>query len=187
MRHPPFAHGCERPLQVWGNDKVIGVLAGHFSDPRSGLALHTLHPFEAVGAGDAMLIPLLADHDKGETCMIHLFGRGGRWLFYGHDTGFPPEATWAYLASWAAQHHRLDVALLDCTNGPGAGRNGHMGLPAAAEVRERLLHLGAAGPHTRFVVTHFSHNGGLLHEELVERAAPLGLEVAYDGMEIAVE
>lgn len=185
MRRPPFAHGCDEPLHVWGNDRVIGILAPHFSDPaRGGLALHALRPFEAIGVGDATLIPLLADHDRNEACLIHLFGRGGRWLLYGHDTGIPPESTWGYLAAWAAQHHRLDVVLLDCTNGPGSGRENHMGLPAAAEVRERLLQIGAAGPGARFVATHFSHNGGLLHDELVARAAPLGLEVAYDGMEI---
>ena len=186
LRRPPFAHGVAGPLEIWGNERVVGAIARRFRDPAAlGLHLHELRPFAETAVGDARLVPLLADHDKAETCLIHLFGRGGRWLLYGHDTGYFPEATWEHLAAWAAQH-RLDVALLDCTNGPGPGRANHMGLAAAAEVRARLLQLGAAGPQTRFVTTHFSHNGGLLHDQLVAAAAPLGLEVAHDGLEVAV-
>jgi len=36
------------------------------------------------------------------------------------------------------------------------------------------------------VATHFSHNGGLLHEQLEEALVPAGFSVAYDGMEIEV-
>jgi len=184
MRRPPFAHGVEAPLQVWGNDRVLSGIRGHFGDPgRAGLELHELRPFEAVRLGDAALTPLLADHDRHETCLLHLFERGGRRLLYGHDTGVFPDPTWEFLRSWG---ERLDVVLLDCTNGPLPGLRNHMGLEGDAQVRARLLDLGLAGPETRFVATHFSHNGGLMHEELQERAGPLGLEVGYDGMEIDV-
>ncbi len=185
MRVPPYAHGQDRPLSVYGNDRVVARLGAALGDvTRLGLELHQIEPFQAVAVGDATLVPLIADHDRHETCLIHLFGHEGRWLLYGHDTGYLPETTWAFLGTWAAAGGRLDVAFLDCTNGPGEGMRFHMGLGGGARVRERLLDLGAARGDTRFVLTHFSHNGGLLHEELVERAGPLGFEVAYDGMEI---
>ena len=32
------------------------------------------------------------------------------------------------------------------------------------------------------VLTHFSHNGHMLHDELVAAARPEGFDVAYDGV-----
>jgi phosphoribosyl 1,2-cyclic phosphate phosphodiesterase len=187
-RQAPYAHGLEGPLHVWGNARVLGRIRDvfHGEPERAGLVLHALEPFVEVALDDATLLPLAADHDPRESCLIHLFGRGGRWLLYGHDTGYFPEATWEALGRWAAAGRRLDLALLDCTGGPLPYRQGHMGLDACREVRERLLASGVATAGTRFVLTHFSHNGGLTYDELRPRAEPLGFEVAYDGMEIAL-
>ncbi len=187
LRKPPFAHGAVETVRVWGNDAVLRKFGGKLANPeRAGLGFHELRPFEAVSVGDATLVPLLADHDKNETCLLHIFERGGHSLLYGHDTGIFPEPTWEHLSQWAQHGRRLEVVLLDCTNGPTPAERTHMGLDACARVRQRLMQIGAGTPQTRYIVTHFSHNGGLLHDELVERAAPLGLEVAYDGMEIQV-
>ncbi len=184
MRQPPFAHGVSGPLHIYGNDRVLARIRGPHGDAEHpGLEFHLLEPFTEVGVADATLVPLLADHDPAERCLIHLFGRGGRWLLYGHDTGYFPEETWAAIARWAAGGARLHAALLDCTAGPLATRRGHMGLQACAEVRERLLGMGAADAASRFVVTHFSHNGGWMYDEMVPHAEPLGFAVAYDGME----
>ncbi len=188
MRREPFAHGLPAPLTIYGNHRVMERVRAAVADPSAlGVRLETVRPFQSFTAGDATVIPLPADHDPNEACLLYLFGRGGRWLLYGHDSGWFPEPTWDYLAAWAARHHRLDVALVDCTNGPAPGQRNHMGLEAASRVRQRLIAIGAAGDETRVVVTHFSHNGGLLHEELVARAAPVGLEVAYDGLEIVLD
>ena len=54
---------------------------------------------------------------------------------------------------------------LDCTMGlhcPDVDQ-GHMGVHTVLRAVERLKRIGAAGPETRFFVTHFSHNGGNLH------------------------
>ena len=45
---------------------------------------------------------------------------------------------------------------------------------------------GLADHNTIFVVNHFSHNGGWLHEEITERAAAYDMIASYDGMEIQV-
>ena len=41
-----------------------------------------------------------------------------------------------------------------------------------------------ADDRTIFVVNHFSHNGGALHEEMEQAMAPHGILVAYDGMTV---
>ena len=57
----------------------------------------------------------------------------------------------------------------------------HMGFPDDVEMRDRLRAIGCVDEKTQLVITHFSHNGKLLHEELEALAAPEGFRVAYDG------
>lgn len=48
----------------------------------------------------------------------------------------------------------------------------------AAELRRR----GATPPHSGAIATHFSHNGNMLREELVQTFLPHHIDVAYDGI-----
>jgi phosphoribosyl 1,2-cyclic phosphate phosphodiesterase len=45
---------------------------------------------------------------------------------------------------------------------------------------------GAITDSTRVIATHFLHNGGLLHEELIQTLLPHGIEVTFDGMVVRV-
>ena len=56
-----------------------------------------------------------------------------------------------------------------------------MGFPDDVEMRDRLRAIGCVDEKTQLIITHFSHNGKLLHEELEALAAPKGFRVAYDG------
>ena len=46
----------------------------------------------------------------------------------------------------------------------------------------RFAELGCADENTKFVVNHFSHNGGWLHDELCKEAARYGFIASYDTM-----
>lgn len=61
-----------------------------------------------------------------------------------------------------------------------------MGFPTALAVKKRLIAQKCCTQDTKFIITHFSHNGKYLHEELVNMASPYGFIVAYDGIEIKV-
>jgi phosphoribosyl 1,2-cyclic phosphate phosphodiesterase len=61
-----------------------------------------------------------------------------------------------------------------------------MGLKACLEVKNRLLDNKLADDQTSFVITHFSHNGGLIHDELIPVAAKMDFSVAYDGLVMPV-
>jgi phosphoribosyl 1,2-cyclic phosphate phosphodiesterase len=102
-------------------------------------------------------------------------------MLYGHDTGRFPEATFDFLAGT-----RLDVATFDCTFGPTEDLDYHMGFYGAVKVRDELAARGCVDAATKTVVTHFSHNGKLMHDEYVALAAPYGFLVAYDGMVLEV-
>jgi phosphoribosyl 1,2-cyclic phosphate phosphodiesterase len=57
-----------------------------------------------------------------------------------------------------------------------------MGVNGVVKMAEELRRRGAVTDKTKLIATHFSHNGGLLHEELVEAFLPHNIAVAFDGM-----
>jgi phosphoribosyl 1,2-cyclic phosphate phosphodiesterase len=61
-----------------------------------------------------------------------------------------------------------------------------MGLVDAVKQRKLLIDLGLADEKTTWIVNHFSHNGGWLHDRMVEEADKVGFLVSYDGMVIEV-
>ena len=62
----------------------------------------------------------------------------------------------------------------------------HMGFADAVEQKRILLARGLADEKTVFVVNHFSHNGGWLHEEISRRAKASGMIASYDGMVVSI-
>jgi len=183
LRGTVYAHGLEHDLTVWAGDQALAMARQALAVERTtGVVLRRVRPFEPFAAGDFRITPLLADHNPLETCYLYLIERGGRRLLWGLDTDLFPEETWAYLANRSPLH----AVVLDCTNGPLTFRGGHMGIGEVVAVRRRMLARGIATPETRFVATHFSHNGGLLHAELEERLCPEGFAVAYDGMRVQI-
>jgi len=137
-------------------------------------------PFEVEGY---TVTPLLAAHGQFDAparkCFIYDIEKDGERLLYGNDTAVFPEATWDFMRG---RHY--DLVSLDCTMlALGSGQT-HMNIGDVLSVRDRLLSMGSADGGTVWVINHFSHNGGLLHEELEEIMRPEGFHVAWDGFEI---
>ncbi|MBN2984694.1 MBL fold metallo-hydrolase [Cohnella algarum] len=179
-RREGIAHGLEHPLHIYGNDAVMHhtrAAIGRFEGGR--FAFHLLRPFETFDAGDAKVTPLLADHDRMETCLLYVLEKGGKKLLYGHDSGWFPEATWEWL-----RERELDGAILDCTHGyTGNSRDrNHMCVETVLEAQSEFRRLGVLKPEGRIAVTHFSHNSKLLHEEFDAIFSPYGIVTAYDGL-----
>jgi phosphoribosyl 1,2-cyclic phosphate phosphodiesterase len=186
--HRPFTNTPpEQPIAVFGNEAVIGQLRDIFPDPAtSNLDLRPpLSPLGSVTTpkGDTIL-PLPADHGAPGSLVLRVTrARDNRTFFYGHDSGLYPPATLDALADGPP----LDVALLDCTNGGQSLSNrGHMGVDGVIRMADEMRARGIATDATRIIATHFSHNGGLLHEELVRAFLPHQIEVAFDGMVVRV-
>ncbi len=107
----------------------------------------------------------------------YIIDEGGKHLLYAHDTGLWQEETWEFLRGV-----KLDLASLDCTNGPIKSEySGHMGFERNIYMRDRLIAQGSADESTRFVLNHFSHNGGMLYDEMVMEMSPKGFEIGFDG------
>ncbi|MDQ0919263.1 MBL fold metallo-hydrolase [Paenibacillus sp. V4I5] len=179
-RREGIAHGLDHPLHIYGNDAVMyhtRVAIGRFEGER--YAFHLLRPFQTIEVGDARVTPLLADHDKMETCLLYVIERGGKKLLYGHDSGWFPEATW----EWLKGAH-IDCAILDCTHGyTGRSRDrNHMCIETVLEAQRVFREEHILKAEAPIVVTHFSHNSKLLHHEFDEIFKPAGVVVAYDGL-----
>ena len=179
----PFTNTAPESIDVYGNAQVLGQLHAQFpDDSKHALKFHKLRAGQesVLPSGDTIL-PLPADHVEG--ALVLRITRGGKTLFYGHDSGLYPTETLQALAAGP----QLDIALMDCTNGGVETSNrGHMGVSGVVQMTEELRRRGAITDQTRVVATHFSHNGKLLHEELVRAFLPHNIEVAFDGMTIEV-
>jgi phosphoribosyl 1,2-cyclic phosphate phosphodiesterase len=138
-------------------------------------------PFEPIDVVGYRITPLPALHDRCEECLIYAAEHNGKAMLYAHDTGFFPEQVWEYFAKTKL---RFSLISLDCTFMISRDGNNHMGIPDCAELRQRLVSAGAADANTVFVLNHFSHNGGLNHDDLCRAAEKEGFIVSYDRMEI---
>ncbi|MDR1463905.1 MAG: hypothetical protein LBJ11_01210 [Oscillospiraceae bacterium] len=190
-RKPGFAHvgtvdtWFGGPLHIYATAKALEtarVPGREYLEEQGVIKLHEVVPYEPFEVEGYAVTALRADHSADAGPVIYHIRRGDKALLYANDTGYFPDETWDYLTR--VRPH-MNYVSLDCTGmfHPGY-RHGHMSIPVDAEVRDRLLAIGCADEHTIFCVHHFSHNGGMTHDELVPAAAAQGFLVSYDGMEI---
>jgi phosphoribosyl 1,2-cyclic phosphate phosphodiesterase len=183
FRKPPYGWGVETPLQIFGNETVkqkFDALEFHKDELLSAsVKMHLVEPFVPIVFGKYTVTPLLATHDKRERCYFYSIACENKCLLYAHDTGHFPEATNDFIKGT-----RFDVISMDCTMGSLKDGNNHMGLADNRQLVKTLRALGCLDEKTKIVVNHFSHNGGLLHEEIEENVKEDGFIVAYDSMTI---
>ncbi|MCE9616403.1 MAG: hypothetical protein K8T26_19190 [Lentisphaerae bacterium] len=174
-----------RPITLCGNAQVLKMVEEQLGDMPAEVRPYVLRLLEPLRpmvtpSGDEIL-PLPAEHIEGALVLRirRSAARGGATIFYGHDSGLYPPETLDALAAGPP----LDVALFDCTNGgQTVDYRGHMSVSGVVQMAAELRRRGCATGRTRLIATHFSHNGGLLHEELVQAFLPHGIEVGFDGM-----
>jgi phosphoribosyl 1,2-cyclic phosphate phosphodiesterase len=61
-----------------------------------------------------------------------------------------------------------------------------MGIKDNMLMKQKLVEAGICGPNTRYVITHFSHNGNPTRENLKDLERDYGVTAAYDGMQVEV-
>lgn len=108
----------------------------------------------------------------------------GRTLYYGLDTGYYLEETFAALAALTSP---LDILISECTSPTDGGDENaqHMNLPTLLHTLDRLYAQHTIGPDTAIWLTHIAPVG-MTGAELCDWAAkldrPYRVGVAYDGM-----
>lgn len=179
---PPFGHNlANAPVKIYGNETVTGAIKTRFED-KLPIEVVTVEPFVPVKANDLTFTPILAHHQVNEQCLNYTIQSDSASVLYSSDTGEYEQETLDHLAS-----QKFDLLIIECTQGtlPHPATY-HMSFEAVLRLRDYLVKAGAAKPGVRTVITHFSHNIGLLHDEFEAIANPEGVEVAYDGIELDV-
>lgn len=131
------------------------------------------------------VIPLPARHG-GETlgAYIYVIQKEGKSILWAHDTGKFRSETVSFLKESGI---RFDFISLDCTLKRGEQiTSGHMDVEWCLEMVRLLRENGNADDRTRVMLNHIGHLVERTHDELAAEVAPLGMEVAYDGMEIEI-
>ena len=181
---PPFAHNLKNaPVRVYGNEAVTSAIRDHHGEGKLPIELNTIQPFIPIEAGNLTFTPITAHHNPDELCLNYIIQSDAATVLYSSDTGEYDQPTIDFLQ---AQKH-FDLLIIECTQGclpmPAIG---HMSFEAVLRLREKIVSAGAADKDVRTVITHFSHNMGLLHDEFEAIANPHGVEVAYDGIVLEV-
>lgn len=180
----PYSHTYQGQLQVYGNENVRQAIikaCGGAGSEKDHFLFHAVQCNQLFTVGDYTIMPLRANHAREECCLFYRVAQEDKAVLYAHDTGI---LTKENLDCLAKQPGILSLVSLDCTCQKERDGKYHMGLEDAAGQKERLLELGLANKKTVWVVNHFSHNGGWLHEEMSKQAKKYGMIAAYDGMSI---
>jgi phosphoribosyl 1,2-cyclic phosphate phosphodiesterase len=178
---PPFAHNNTLPLNVYGSEEVIRRGMDAMGSAES-VVFNEARPLVPIMAGELIVTPVTASHQVGEHCLNYVVTVGERNVLCAWDTGwYEDEKTWQYLESL-----QLDCVIMECTCGPVKCERYHMDFEHHLAAKARLVNAGAVSSDCIFVATHFSHNVGLLHDELEHVLNPHGVQVAYDGMRIGI-
>ncbi len=186
-RDPVFCQPPDpRPMNVYMNATAKERLDGyipyeheHYARYLNVTALEYFKPYTAENGLTLTYLP--ANHAHGENAGFYVITDGEKTAVYAHDTGVFPEESMAYLKTLT-----IDFITLDCCYGPNSNRHGHMGIPQNREMVAELRAAGALADDATVVINHFSHNGGMLHEELENEVAADGFLVSYDGMRIEI-
>ena len=181
----PFSHTYPGQMQVFGNEAVerkVEASCGNKGGIRERFRFHRILPNETAVSGPYTITALRATHDKKELCLFYHIARGTEAVLYAHDTG---ALTKENIETLRRCVHPLKLVSLDCTQQRLRDGKNHMGLKDAAEQKELLLREGLADGDTLFVVNHFSHNGGWLHDEITAQAAKYGMIATWDGMSMS--
>ncbi|WP_186786123.1 MBL fold metallo-hydrolase [Paenibacillus agilis] len=182
-RLPGYAQSGDEPIHIYAHDMPLTRIReriGHTSK----YVLHRVQLFVPTKTRTATIVALPAYHMDVETCLLFWIEKGDYTILHAHDSGWFPDETWSWLEQRGQQGHKLSAAILECTMGNDPDSGTHMNAAEVMKTKERLIACGAADQHTVFIVTHFSHNAHLTHQELIDLFEPQGIQVAYDGMKI---
>ncbi|MEI6914222.1 MAG: MBL fold metallo-hydrolase [Armatimonadota bacterium] len=180
----PFAHGrTNETIDIWSSSDVANVIRNRYPAPQGkGMLLNEVQPYKTVDLSGLPATPITAVHKADELCLNWLLGPLDGAVLYTADTGLYGDATWEFLTSV-----KLKMVISECTFGFQGESDTHLSVSGCREIHRRLSDSGSLGSQTPFIITHFSHNVGFLHEEIEERVANDGFIVAYDGMVIEVD
>ncbi len=185
-----MARGFSCPPEDWHGITVHGSvdietpLADIVANSRGYLRCESHPAFKPFKVGDYNVTALKATHGT-ENPYIYVIQKEDKTLLYAQDTGLFLDETWEYLKN---SHIHFDMVVMDCTEGTtDISYSSHMGLPRNIKTRDEMFELGLVDHNTKFVLNHFSHNGGnAVYDDFVSIAKENGFITSYEGLEIEI-
>jgi|GEM_PF-331850 len=169
-------------LNLYGNQQVLDavskMLGGDWKRNKINPILVKAGEPIALPDRQMTVIPLAANHIVGEQALLYVFETPQWRIMIGNDTDvFPPETRQQLVDK------PLDVMTIDATWGMERRNEGHLGIPNIVDMVSELKAQNTLTADSRIIPIHFTHGkGALLHSELEEKLASLGMEPAWDGM-----
>lgn len=191
MRGEPFARNLtENKVTVFCNPTVRDMFLSDTAreirpNVAEGIEVRTVHAFETVEHDGMTIVPLPANHTKGEECLVYYINDGTAGVLLLNDTGVLDKSVYKRLKSMGKT---VDLVALDSTYGAarmGAGRR-HMGILDGLDQVNIMRSVGLLNDGVKLVATHFSHNNDRGYEDMRAFASQLGFTVAYDGLEVVL-
>lgn len=143
-----------------------------------------VEPYTTIKFGEYIVTALPAQHASCGEALLYLIENDGKSIFYGNDTGFFPEKIDEHLEKLGK---KIDILSLDCTKcDTEFDYYTHMSMSEGRRIADRFISHGLINDNAMYIYNHFSHNGGLIYDELVEAAKGYGFDVAYDGLAIEI-
>lgn len=185
---PWFTADIKTQMNVYGNkdvfDRFSKTVEREYAkqDMSKYISFKIIKCFDKFTIGSYTITALRANHKIGEECLIYDIEYGGHRILYANDTGIALDGEiWDY---FNGVHY--NVVSMDCTGVRKEVKKYHMGLPDNVKFINKLMSIGAVDQTTKKVITHFSHFGGLSHNEIETKAAPHDFITAYDGMSLTI-
>lgn len=152
---------------------------------REHIQFVSLKEQKTVSIGGYEVTPIKALHSPELGSLNYIIEQDGKSVLYLVDSGYPTAETLTYLQGLGKI---FDLVVMDGTFGVAPAKTYiyHMGYEENKLLKKELEQLGIADAHTRFVVTHITHNKSEYHEKVEEIFAGTGIDVAYDGIEIEI-
>ncbi len=190
LRGYKYAKLKEPQIKIYGNEEVLKVFAectGREMKPEvfHGISLTKISAYQELFIGPYRILTIPARHDVYEESLLFYVEKEGKGYLHLYDTGPFDLHILNFLKEKGA---KADLVSFDCTlvdkkAEPGAR---HMGIENDMEVRDYLLSLGVCTNGTKFVITHYSHNGSPTDEKIKSFEEKYDVISAYDGMKVEI-
>lgn len=179
------ASGCALADKVQARKRKMESADSNFNGNEVLVEVSFIEPFRLYDVAGYTVIPLPARHgDKSLGAYIYILQKDGKNVLWAHDTGrFLPD-TMSFIRDSGI---RFDLISLDCTlKRDHPITTSHMDVTWCLETVNALRESGNADMHSKIVLSHIGHLVGRTHDELQDEVRPLGMLVAYDGMNIEI-
>lgn len=193
LRGYKYTTATDLPLTIYGNEEVVRVFnectRREMKDVvKSNFRLVEIQPFQPFLLGDNdeyVATALLAQHSANERAYVYLLEKGDKLYLHLTDTGRLPIETMDYLENYLnGKGKTINFVTFDCTflYRTAGEVSRHMGLEDNLAMERELKRRKVVNKHTKYAITHFSHNNNPLSETLERAKKEYGYTPACDGI-----